>query len=97
MFAYIYSRLFPLVVLLQHTHRNGRNELGPVNRMAVSPHYALLSSPHFEFSAQEANRLADIGLNPFSHPGPLGGTVNTPDPIYRGMRAREFIEANHRA
>jgi hypothetical protein len=71
----------------------------PSIEIAVSPHNTPPPSPLSEFSAQtqEANRLSDIGLNPFSHPAPLGDTVNTPDhehlQIYHGMRTRESIEA----
>jgi len=60
--------------------------------VAVSPRNTPPPSPLSEISAGTpgANRPSDTGQNQFSHPAPLGSTLNTPDvqhpEIYHGTR-----------
>ncbi len=61
--------------------------------IATPPHIAHPPSPISELSpqTQEVNRPSNTGQNPLSHPIPLGGVINTPDPedpqFYRQIRA----------
>jgi hypothetical protein len=75
-------------------------DLGALIEIGTPPHITHPPSPICEVSPRthEAYRPPDTGQNSFSHPGPLGGTINTPSlevpqflPRYLAQTEQSFV------